>query len=114
MIVSGIMLNIVKLLSFQVITCSDLYCLIWSQFNFLCLLNSIYINVTGECWSGKGVQKTYDKENTSPFCITKEFAECNAEDEHVCSGNKTTAFIYSVKENHNPKKGIHGNIHEIE
>lgn len=81
---------------------------------FLCLLNSIYINVTGECWSGKGAQKTYDKENTSPFCITKEFAECNAEDEHVCSGNKTTAFIYSVKENHNPKKGIHGNIHEIE
>lgn len=58
----------------------------------------------GECWSGKGAQKTYDKENTSPFCITKEFAECNAEDEHVCSGNKTTAFIYSVKENHNPKK----------
>ncbi|XP_022796155.1 uncharacterized protein LOC111334626 [Stylophora pistillata] len=65
----------------------------------------------GECWSGKDAGKTYEKESSSPFCITKEFAECNTEDESVCSGNKTTAFIYSVKENMNTKKGNHGSVH---
>ena len=59
----------------------------------------------GECWSGENADKTYSKDGSSEFCITKEFAQCGAEDRNVCCGNKTTTFIYSIQENYEAKLG---------
>ncbi|XP_029197973.2 uncharacterized protein LOC114963020 isoform X2 [Acropora millepora] len=58
----------------------------------------------GECWSGKGAGKTIDREDSSRFCITKEFAQCDENDQNICSGNKTTTFVYSIPENYEPQQ----------
>ncbi|XP_068686100.1 uncharacterized protein [Montipora foliosa] len=54
----------------------------------------------GECWSGKDSERVYNKDGLSRFCITKQFAQCNANDRNACSGNKTTIFVYSIPENY--------------
>ena len=59
----------------------------------------------GECWSGEGTEKTYSKDGSSEYCITYEFAKCDTKGGNVCSGNKTTTFIYSMQEDHKTKQG---------
>ena len=54
--------------------------------------------VAGECWSGGRADRTNDKYDPSEFCITKEFAVCDANDQNACGGNKKTTFVYSIKE----------------
>ncbi|XP_078379193.1 uncharacterized protein LOC144662284 [Oculina patagonica] len=57
-----------------------------------------------ECWSGQNADKTYSKDGSSEFCITKEFSQCDSEDRNVCCGNKTTTFIYSIQETSEAKQ----------
>ena len=67
---------------------------------------------TGECWSGKDSGRVYNKDGLSRFCITKDFAQCNANDRNACSGNKTTIFVYSIAENYEAQQGIENNVQE--
>lgn len=61
--------------------------------------------IAGECWTGERADRTYNNDDPSEFCITKEFAECDANDQNACGGNKTTTFVYSIKEKLETQKG---------
>lgn len=69
------------------------------------LLSRSFFTLTGECWSGESADKTYNKDGSSEFCITKEFAQCDTKDKNACCGNKTTTFIYSIQEDYENQQG---------
>ena len=70
----------------------------------------IFFQFTGECWSGEDAGKTYDKDGSSNFCVTKDFAQCNVNDHNACTGNKTTTFVYNVQEPLEDQQGICANL----
>nr|XP_058950079.1 streptococcal hemagglutinin-like [Pocillopora verrucosa] len=59
----------------------------------------------GECWSGENLDITYSKDDSSEFCISKEFAECDTNDRNVCGGNATTTYIYRMPKESEAKQG---------
>ena len=65
---------------------------------FLSLRQSCFFS--GECWSGCGIEDTYNKDGNSSRCITYDFKACGPQNKY-CVGKSGTNFVYTLNGKYN-------------